>query len=339
MPTQAAIGQFQANVARRSQKGPPSLSENENTATDEYTVFIPNQQHPNEVRITGLPKLGDAWDLAPSGQKWLCDQINWSNSFPNEYWVASVRYRNQDDEATDDTENIPDGVVLKRITYNPTAWNMDCEYDAGNGMAVINTVGDRFQDALTKQVFTTSIVIDTKESSVPIDDLALQGTINKTQEKIGGITISPHCGLLTIAVKQGDDSEYPFDVTRNIQVATNPLPTSGGWIIDEPGHKTSVGSYGRSDLGFDACVLNTGYRYIEEEEESDKTYIRRFFDEDPEGNQIPAVDPHLLDENGKEPSGSEAYWRVFQRFKDASWPQWYPKGAPRKKTVQQQSGS
>lgn len=349
-------GAFTANVARRSQKGPPSLSENENTATDEYTVFL-GDKHPNEVTISGLPKLGDSWDLAPSGETWICDQITWSNSFPNEYWVASVRYRNQDDEQTDDTEAIPSGVVLKKITYNPTAWNMDCEYDVGTGAPVRNSVGDRFQDALTKQVFTTSIIIDTKEDKVPTSDLALQGTINKTQEKIGGVTIAKHCGLLTIGIKQGDDPEYPFDVTRTIQVATNPLPKpassgsssgvasapaprdnpGGNYIITGPGAKTAVSSYGRDDLGFDACILNTGYRYSETED--GETNIKRFYDDDPEGGQVPAVDPHMLDENGEEATSGNTYWYVIQRYKDANWPQWYPKGAPKKKNTQPTSGS
>ena len=75
------LGLFPPCVARRSQKGPPEISNDSKTATDEYTVYIPGGKHPYEVTISGLPKIGDEWDLTHNTDlgKWTCDQITWSN--------------------------------------------------------------------------------------------------------------------------------------------------------------------------------------------------------------------------------------------------------------------
>lgn len=345
----STLGTFTAGVAKRTQKGAPRISENDKSATDKWTVWLPNEGSPMESNVTGLPEIGEEWDL---DNDYICDEITWENSFPNEYWIANVHYSVQDEEETDEQEELPEGVVLKKITYNPTAWNMDCEFDASNGVPVRNTAGDRFQDALTTQIYTTSIQIQTMEESVDVDDLALQGTINATVEKIGGVTIQPHCGLLTISIQQGDNPDYPFEVTRNIQVATNPLPAEGTIIYSDELLQTQAAPSPRSeetrtDLGFDACVLNAGYRYKESESEDEpaglsarddepaESDLKRFTDDTPEGGKALAVDPHVLNRDGGKAGDEEIYWLVFQRYKEASWPQWYPKGAPRKRTVQQ----
>ena len=350
------LGTFTAGVAKRTQKGPPRISENDKQATDKWTVWLPQGGSPMENTITGLPEIGDEWDL---DEDYVCDEITWENSFPNEYWVANVHYAVPEDVEADD-EEIPEGVVLKKITYNPTAWNVDCEFDAGNGVPVRNTAGDRFQDALTTQIYTTSIVIETMEDKVPVEDLALQGTINATSEKIGGVDIEPHCGLLTISIQQGTNPDYPFEVTRTIQIATNPLPDEGTIIYssDLSGDTQSAPAPrdepARTDLGYDICVLNAGYRYWdggkddggtqsapaprkmrrsgEEEEEEHK--LKRFLDETPEGDKVLAVDPHVLKDDGDQAGDEDVYWLVFQRYPDASWPQWYPKKAPKKKDVE-----
>lgn len=336
----STLGKFTANVPRRTQKGPPTISRNEHSATDEYTVWVPDGNHPFEAGVSGIPEPGDTWDI---DSDYKCERVTWQNEFPSEIWTAQVQYKipkNNTNAPTDQPESIPSGVILKKISYSPTSWNMDCEYDAGNGAPVQNTVADRFQDALTTQIYTTSITIDTKENKVPIDDIALQGTINEASAKIGGVSIQKHCGLFTIDVREGDDDDYPFEVHRNIQVATNPLPKGGtasaNWIVTEYGTKVSVDNYGREDLGYDACVLNTGYRHYEDIAPPSGGFAKvvksRFVDTeiDIEGNEAKrlAVDPHMLDEMGYPAEELQNYWVVFQRYREAQWPAWFPKGAP-----------
>lgn len=317
------LGLFPPYVARRSQKGPPDLSNDSQTATDEYTVYIPGGKHPFEVTITGLPEIGDEWDLTKNKNlgKWKCDDISWSNTFPQEYWVASVKYRKQSKHSKEEGEDRD----ITKITYNPTSWSFDCEYDAGNGKPVKNTAGDRFQEALTTQIYTTSIVIETIEKTVPTDDLTKQGTINDEDIQVAGLSIPKHCGLFTITVREGEDEKYPFSVTRNIQVATNPLPKEGD-IINPDGSTTPAASYDRSDLGFDACVLNAGYRYKTSGASGEE--LRRFVDETDAGEEVLSVDPHILKEDGQQAASGDVYWMIFQRYPESSWPSWLPEDAP-----------
>lgn len=328
MPTQT-LGNFTANVPRRTQKGPPRLSKGERTATDVYTVWIPGGLHPYEAGVTGIPAIGDAWDIDDAYE---CEEVTWSNTFPDEYWTAAVRYRlSSVSQGTDDpTDEPPAGIKLGKITYSPSAWRVDCEYDADTGAAVANVIGDRFQDALASEVYTTSVTIETTEAAVPIGDFSHQGTVNDDTVTVGGITIPPYCGLFTISVRETDDADYPFAVTRTIQIATNKLPptTSQNYLVTEPGE--SEGLDEGMDFGHRALLLNTGYRHYEDASHAEPP--TRFLDDDPVQGKIPAVDPHMLDEFGVEASEGLAYWIAVNRYPSSDWGDitWLPKGKPKK---------
>jgi hypothetical protein len=329
------VGNFTYGVARRSQKGPPTFSKDDKSAVDEYTVLLPHGSHPYQATITGLPSIGDDWDIKAG---WECDQISWSNTFPSEVWVASVRYRKPRETSTTQEEHLPAGVILKKISYNPTAWQVDVEFDPVTGRPVQNTAGDRFQEALTAELYTTSIVIDTSEEAAPVTEMStLQGTVNNSSVTIGGITIPAHCGLLTITCKQTDDPDRPFDVTRSIQVANNIIPASNtAYIVPAPGTATALSS--AFQFGHQIAVLNTGYRFVAEPATSTTpAVLKRFMDKDDTGKYVLAVDPQMLDEDGAKAEAGTTYYRTFYRYREAAWPSWYPKGAPSKDTITPES--
>ena len=315
----ADVGNFTYGAARRSQKGGKTIGDGGNYATDIYTVVIPEGKHPDEYTITNVPKLGDQWDL---DQDYYADQVQWENTFPNEYWNANVRYKYSpggNQYTSGDQPGETSAMEMFR-SFSPASWTVDTEYDLGDGSEVCNTAGDPFTDALVTNMFTTTITIQNAEKPNPAVMIqANQGTINKDAKQVAGFTIAKHCGLLTIAAKQRDDAVRPWEVTYTVQIAKNKLPS--GWIVTPDGDgytKTNASDYGRSDAGFDAVIANMGFRYFDSASGADRKKIRW---EDPNkdgGNEI-STQPITLDENGEHaPSGSH-YWRVIQRYPESDW--------------------
>lgn len=317
------IGRFEFYKARRSQKGPPIITSSGTTATDVWTVVLPEGKHPLEsgVTVTDVPKIGDKWDI---NDKFEVTQVRWANTFPSETWTASVEYRKV--TKSGDKPDPGTGVKVQKIDYEPMQWTKDLEFDMGNLLPVQNLIGDRFQDALRTQLYTTSIIIHTLEKTVKTAELEQnQGTINAGTVTIGGITMNACTGLATIAYSETDNEEYPYSVTRTIRVAHNRLGGQGAgkdYIVTGFGTKTEVPS-GGFDLGWRSALLHTGYRYYRTVDT--QTFVDRFLDKDATGADIPAVDPHLLNEKGEpvlDPS-VERYWMVFCGHPVSNWPTWW----------------
>lgn len=310
----ADVGKFTYGVARRTQKGGPQISKNDSYLTDTWTVVLPSGAHPNETTVTNIPKIGTEWDIA-SG--WTCDQITWNNTFPSEVWTADVRYHSDNAGWSDDPDPGDEpsgGGKFVHREYQANAWTIDLESDVGNGRAVMNAAEDRFQDALTTQVYTTTVIIKSVEANSPASKFnRFQGTINDGVTKIAGIDINPHCGLLTINAVETDDTTYPWDVTYTVQVCRNPMPS--GMLVSPSG--TAQPTDPTEDAGFDAVVANVGYRYLVDEEGAVRKY--RFIDDDEEGGQALAVDPHMLDELGASAGPGQIYWTKWQRYPTADW--------------------
>lgn len=325
MPAPQTLGNFTANVPRLSQKGPPTIRKGDKTATDVYTVWIPGGLHPIEAGVSGIPDIGDAWDIDDS---YICESVTWANTFPSEIWTASVQYKVPKSTGTDDPEDEPpEGTKLMRVSYYPTTWMKDLEFDIVDGRAVQNICQDRFQDALRTELYTTSLEVVIRSGDVPIDALtSCQGTINEKVITVGGIEIQPTCGLMTISCKETDDEEYPFETTYNIKVTSNVLKQ--GYVVEGYGQATEV-PQGGFELGFRVAELNVGYRYYEGTVEVKKV---RFKDNTPEGGKALAVDPQVLDENGEKADDGKAYWMIFNRYPVVDWEDngvdWLPKGKP-----------
>lgn len=320
------VGRFTYNAVRRSQKGPQTLKKGDCTATDEYTVVIPNQKHPEEVTITGLPKIGDKWDL---NNDYKCTQIIWQNTFPSEVWTAQVLYHvNTVTQGTEpDPGDQPEGggkFIYK--SFSPHAWNVDLEYDAGTGRAVQNTARIPFDQAITAQVYTTTITIKAREKSNPATKInTYQGTINSAAVPVCGITIGKHCGFITLSATETGDGDYPWEVTYTIMVAKNVFPFVTGvdykvnWDYTSAGGDDFDTGY---DAGFDALVLNTGFSYLkyDGEGQSQTVTTERFVEPDKDGNIIPSPMPKMLNNKGeKEEDSGKRYWCVWQRYPEAAW--------------------
>lgn len=306
------VGRFTYGQARRSQKGGPTMGKGQWYATDTYTVLIPSGKHPKEYSVSNIPELGATWDLA-SG--WSCDQIQWSNTFPSEVWTAYVRYHS--DSVTQGTEPDPEeqpsgGGKLVHREYHANGWKIDLESDAIDGRAVMNTAGDRFQDALTSQVYTTTVVLKYAEKNNPVKKIEqFQGTTNDDEIDVAGVTVKRHCGLITIDATENDDETYPFAVNYTVQVARNPMPS--GYLVTPEGTAEEIDT--TEDAGFDAVVSNVGYRYILDDD--GKKY--RFVDEMIDGTSALAVDPHLLNETGASASPDTRYWMRWNRYPEEDW--------------------
>lgn len=341
---QTGIGKFTYNVARRTQKGGETIGKKvTNSASDEYTVVIADGKHPNEVTISGLPNLGDEWDLHAD---WFCTKISWTNSFPEEYWKATVEYKpsnvtNQPPPSEEDPEPVNGGSYTS-VEITTSSWNIDLENDALTGDPLVNMAGDRFQDAITTQVFSPTIVIKSQQPRMPITQFTMSGTINDDTITICGITIPPYCGLLTINCSGTSREEDPWDVTYTIKTNLNTfLPpghilsyTGGSPTIDEI--TISQDEANTRHLGFCGCVLNAGYRYWYEDPDTHEYELVRFIDtadyySASEGawkkKEIAAVDPQLLNAEGEKPSDDDddgdgvpkVWWLWFRRYKAIDW--------------------
>lgn len=313
------VGRFTYNVARRSQKGGTSIGAGGRSATDTYTVVIPSGKHPDEVTITGLPQIHDEWDI---NDDWYCDQITWSNTFPSETWTAKVRYKKSTSVVQPSGAG---GGVYTSVEYQVNSWSVDLERDAGNGLAVMNTAEDRFQDAITTEIYTPTIVIKSKEPHAPVSKITnYLGTINASDITVAGIEIGRHCGLITIAATQGTDPDYPWDCTYTVKICKNPMPD--GKLVDwRAASSTDIDT--SEDAGYDAVVLNVGRNYLGTPEGAEPSVVHRlrFMDEKPDGEKVEAFDPQMLDEIGDkagvDPNTGKItqYWLRWQRYPESSW--------------------
>lgn len=320
----ADVGKFTYNAARPSQKGIETINKGERTYTEEYTVVINGQKSPQEVTITGLPSVGEEKKIG--GKKFKVTQITWSNSFPDEYWIATVQYKwNKKTSGDGGGGDEPSGggkYVYK--SFSPHAWNVDVEYDAADGRAVRNTAGSPFDQAITAQLYTTTITIKAREKSNPGTKISTyQGTINSDEIDVCGITIAPHCGLMTLAATETGEEDHPWEVTYTVMIARNSPPFSAGSdykVNWDPTSSAGDAFEAGYDAGFDALVLNTGFSYLAEPEtQGAERKEERFVELDKNGNVVPTPMPRLLDNSGGKAEDGQRHWCVFQRYPDADW--------------------
>ena len=313
----ADVGNFTYNIARRSQKGGITTQSNNGiirkTATDTYTVVIADGKHPNEVTLTGLPAIGDAWDL---DNTLFCTEISWNNEFPSEVWTANVVYGLPDSGGSEPGED--SSVVVELIDYGFSSWQADVEQDFASGHAIVNAAQERFQDAIVAERYAPTITVKRKEKNAPTAKLAMTGTINNAATTIAGISIPLHCGQITVAASQREgDSAYPWDVTYQITIMHLPKP-DGTVLTWNNGGLIPVNN-SIEDFGWDRVVANTGYSYIADD------VIKVIQVKDENGRPQRPTDPQMLDTNGgvvgRNSSGKllGAYWIAYQVYPSANW--------------------
>lgn len=341
MPDTPHIGLFKKDIARLTQKGGITKVRGESTFTNTYTVYITDQQSPyergesnlkieNGQSLADIPKIGDPWPIGADEEEeeaeFHCDSIDWSNTFPDEFWILRVRYTDRAKGVNPpDPEEVTD--FWTDIQYGLSSWSVDVENDVGNQKPVRNAAGDRFQDAITADRYAPQITLTKASINPPVTEVSdYSGTINKTIITVGGIAIKPHCGLLTITSRNNQDPNYPWISTYTVRIIRNPMQVGANLIkVSEEGGWETAAIGKDEDAGWDAMILNTGYNEIPEDQ---TTKVPIYIDKDPtdpsKGKARP-TDPQMLDDVGAlmpltdlaQPS--QIYWYRWQRYPEADW--------------------